>query len=376
MELQKNPAKDPITLLEEYQEKGAATMPIAVLCLEHFTESLTNVPKERRRAAVSETEAGRRVLLWLWKNKLHETDAFVNDQRLMRIMVLLVIEEGFEETLWEWFQLDMELGPQVNSLPDRSSKPARLKRVTKEKRQRFRWKGRLLGCMMDAKLSVMDPNEDADRVIKDLLRARRIKQAAAENQSDTFFPLGNAGTVISKGLFGSDKLRNSTSSEVYDAFIEAMDSTSDGTGILQEMERARLVMFHPHHPSPQPLLSGFRRIFVPDRSSDARTFFWHITPATNDRDLVGSRARNEEVRTGFWFFLILQCAAKLYEANQTTDADWLVSQARAAYPNKARFVEEDLQRFASSRNVKKAPVAGDIDTPSLKPQRIPMPALG
>ena len=107
IDLQKNPAKDPISLLEDFSDKGAATIPIAVLCLETFQKLLDNLDADKRRNQIVQTEAGKRTLLWLWKSKLYETDAFVDDKRLVEVMVPIVIEEGFENYLWEWLKLDM-----------------------------------------------------------------------------------------------------------------------------------------------------------------------------------------------------------------------------------------------------------------------------
>jgi DNA-directed RNA polymerase subunit RPC12/RpoP len=61
VELQKNPAKDPISLLEEYQERGVATVPIARLCLKACERSLEGLSAEARKKELEEVQPGRRV---------------------------------------------------------------------------------------------------------------------------------------------------------------------------------------------------------------------------------------------------------------------------------------------------------------------------
>ena len=107
--LQKNPSQDPISLLEDYHEKGVASIPLAVLCLEAFNASLASLTLERRRNAIKETKAGRRTLLWIWNSDIHETEAFLEDKRLMGLVTRLVVKEGYEELLWKWIRCVMTL---------------------------------------------------------------------------------------------------------------------------------------------------------------------------------------------------------------------------------------------------------------------------
>ena len=91
LELQKNPAKDPISLLEEYHDRGAATVPIARLCLEVFQNSLNGLSDELTIKAIKVTEPGKRVLLWLWKSEQHKHVAFVDDLVFLRLLVPLLM---------------------------------------------------------------------------------------------------------------------------------------------------------------------------------------------------------------------------------------------------------------------------------------------
>lgn len=98
--LVENSDKDPIALLEEYQWQGAATVPIAMLCLQTFENRIDRLLENQRQDAVREINAGRRTLSWLWESNMHNTDAFVDHVKFMDSMICLVLQEGFEDLLW------------------------------------------------------------------------------------------------------------------------------------------------------------------------------------------------------------------------------------------------------------------------------------
>ncbi|TKA71322.1 hypothetical protein B0A55_07135 [Friedmanniomyces simplex] len=107
VELQTNAAKDPVLLLEEYNAKGAATLPIVRLCLQSFEESLVGLSVDKQREAVAETEPGRRTLLCLWRSGLHETKAFATGVEFLDLLSSALMREGLDNYLWEWLELDL-----------------------------------------------------------------------------------------------------------------------------------------------------------------------------------------------------------------------------------------------------------------------------
>ncbi|KAK5680401.1 hypothetical protein LTS10_007329 [Elasticomyces elasticus] len=107
IELHKNTGKDPIALLEEYDARGAATLPIAHLCLSMFEKSLKGLSHERQRRQVAEVEPGRRTLLWLWRSELHQSEGFVDRLDLIDMLTFALMREGLDKSLWDWLSLDM-----------------------------------------------------------------------------------------------------------------------------------------------------------------------------------------------------------------------------------------------------------------------------
>ena len=110
MELQKNPGKDPILILEEYQAKGAATLETASLCLKEFERTTKNLPEKKRQNEIEKVQAGKRTLLWLWESETYNTDAFADDFKFMGLLMSILNQERSEEYFWKWFQLDMAIG--------------------------------------------------------------------------------------------------------------------------------------------------------------------------------------------------------------------------------------------------------------------------
>ena len=91
VELQKSHANDPISLLEVYHDRGAATVPIARLCLEVFLKSVSGLSDEARLKIIKDIEPGRRVLLWLWRSEQYKLDAYVDDKLFLQMLVPLLM---------------------------------------------------------------------------------------------------------------------------------------------------------------------------------------------------------------------------------------------------------------------------------------------
>ncbi len=106
-ELLMNPAKIPVEVLEEYNARGAATIPIARLCLHTFEDSLAGLSIDKQREAVAEAEPGRRTLLWLWRSGLYQTETFRQSGSFMHLLTFALMREGLDKYLWEWLCLDM-----------------------------------------------------------------------------------------------------------------------------------------------------------------------------------------------------------------------------------------------------------------------------
>lgn len=360
IELYRNPGKDPISLLEEYHEKGAATIAIAVLCLETSKQSLNNMPSDKRHKAVVETLAGKRTLLWLWNSKLHDTDAFVDDPRLSELMVPAVIEEGFEEILWEWLQMDIKLGSQNRP------KPA----VDVPYRDRtdhygYRWKGRLLHSIITAHLA-RGPNYSANSALDAYFRACDIRQSGPQrNNGSTTIPLAQANIALFRafvylgsksGKSWQQRLLN-TDVARYDRFIDSLVLSTGGFN--STWRRAMLWLDHPTRPNAVPMLEVFEKMFVPNPPQSVQSVLKYF------------EAPKEEKRE-FIYKSMVDTAARLQERGLTTKADWVNSHTLRLFPDFARHHEKNWGQ--AKQRVLKSKVQSS-ETGSAAPEPVPFPSF-
>ena len=348
--LQKNPSKDPIKLLEEYQEKGTATIPIAVLCLETFRESIASLPAEKQQEIVVQTGAGRRTLLWLWKNKLHETNAFADDQKLVDIMSAFVCKEGFEDYLWDWVKIDMALGDQTQ---DRYT--ASIKNV----HYCYRWKGHIIRAIVAEKLK-SSHDHAADSALHAMFRACDLKRAAMARHSRHWIPLGAAGIFLYRALatpiFGR---WGNTDPGLYDRFVESIDLCWDGKPLFAEFTKAQLLLAHPSSPSPLPALGFLKRLLLyqPLEGSESLLEIFQ-----SPRNLGGAQLR---------FNFMIRTAAQLQDDGRTSDADWVIAEASRLFPDLSRYIAKDLQKFKASDK----PEETRESTKKIAPERLPFPTF-
>ena len=323
IELVKNPAKEPISLLEEYHKKGAATIPIAVLCLETFNRSIDNLPKAKRQSTILEVQAGKRTLLWLWDNKLHKTSAFVDDVRLMDVLVLFVIQEGLEKYLWDWWKIDMVLGEQ-KSLSLSNTRLIGL-------RERYRWKGRLIHAIVAAK---MDEAQDmcANSALDAFFEACELKKAARSQGIPEFtMPLGQAAVLLTRAFVRPPR-RWTVDPDRYSRFIECT-KFHQSPGITTEWRQSVLHLHHPRLPSPLPALNVLKAAFDAHPSPDALVLRPYFENPRGERELV------------YFYSLMVRTAAQLQGSVRTQDAQWVISQIRRLYPERARdYLDKDLDR--------------------------------
>jgi len=160
IELQNDPSKDPLSLLEQYEERGAATVSIALLCLESFQKSLYRLDHMAQQTVIDKCGAGRRALLWLWKGGHHLKSEWADNRRFMELLVSLLMREGQEDFLWDWMKLDpATANPRALSL-----------NIPKSKSNR--WKGLIVRCMINESFRVGSQSNNADAALDILSKAR------------------------------------------------------------------------------------------------------------------------------------------------------------------------------------------------------------
>lgn len=360
-ELQKNPKKDPIELLEEYQQRGHATVPIAVACLDSFAKTLESLPEDERKGAIAETGAGKRTLLWIWKNKVYNREDFNANPRLADRMVYFIVQEGQDKYLWNWLNMDIAVGSK-SSLP--RDTPA-----SKAKRFPYRWKGRIVSAVVRAKLH---DAESCDEAISTLLKANKLEPS-------WYIPLTATIMFINRVLKDSPKHRLATSPELYDRYIDFMS----GDRFDEDMEampefRYRvcwLHLNHPRQPTPLPALALFKQIFQAGKMSDeSQILHAHLI----------NRKQPLDTRNVYW--LLAATAARLEDMGREADAQWLKTVAKdgfAVIAHKIEGIEQQVQRerelySKEDREYRTPSVTGQAAAAAAeeeKPDGMPMPSF-
>jgi hypothetical protein len=312
--LLRDPFQDPVALLEEYNKHGAASIELAIMCLEKFQASIDRLSVSERWKMVSEREAGRRTLLWLWKNDFHKNPAFVDDPRMIDALVPLVLEEGHEEFLWEWLALDMVLGSQDQL----TMKPAGAKRNF----YKYRWRARIVRTMVATRLS-WDQHQSADAALDTFFRAEAMGKKLVMPTAAMAGPVKDA---LRTNLRDMNHLRwGNTDVAKFDRFVQALSDLSRNK-CLTEYDRANLLLYHPTHPTALPFLTVFQKVFSPD----AQGLFKRL------RERLEDPWKSRESARQFTCRQFLRAAALLISIQRDTDAGLVIGQLRLLYPDKSQ----------------------------------------
>lgn len=259
-ELQSNPSKDPILLLEEYHQKGAATVPLALLCLEKVEQSLSTLPDYKREAAIREDNTGKRVLLWLWKSKLYEGDEFVENVKFIESLCRFLVREQADQYFWEWWKMDMALGNQ--ELPAGWSQLHYAKMV----QHSYRWKNRMLRNFVKAKFHGSE-GPSPNSALQAFLHAVDVKESAVERgTSSVQYSLHGAWHVLVSGFQRHRSCLKNTDPQLYDRMLQGVDIVANTrvsrgeTSGTEFLHAAILWLLHPLSPSPLPMLRFLRGV--------------------------------------------------------------------------------------------------------------------
>lgn len=250
-------ATNPISLLEKYHEKGVATVPIALLCLESFNQTLGSLPEGQREAAIKATNAGKRTLLWLWNSKIYETDEFVDNTPFMDALCSFLVREQSEEYFWDWWKLDLRLG--TLDKPDVTNHLAASNQI-----YHYRWKGRMLRALLRSKL-LKDNYVSANSALDAFFRARAIKESAIQQGAEEIqYPLFQAWMLLGLIFTNYRSCAKKTDPDRYDRLLQKPALLIDGQkgrDFAQSMELARMWLLHPLTPSATPALKVFRDLY-------------------------------------------------------------------------------------------------------------------
>lgn len=353
VELQKDPAKDPIILLEEYHRKGAATVPIARLCLEVSAKSLEGLSEDAQQKAIIECDAGRRTLLWLWKSEQYKQAAFVEDRHFVDLLVAALMRAGHEEYIWEWIKLDQALADEE---PDF--------KLSKRMYHRYRWKGRLLASIVSVNLrSPHWERQSADAALVSYLRACKLKAASSEGSHMRFLPLGPAGLLLCNAFHKGPHWYRNTNPRLFESFMVTVQHAFGGLSL--ELEKASLWLDHPTNPTAQPLYKYYKSIV--ERSSLPSR--WHMGQAMRNDDPV---EEEDSPVHSYHRLLMTEAMCLLRDEGCSAEAAWMEERITRLFPRMAnKHLKSDILKFRAKRigNLKNETRKVAVD------ERIPLPTF-
>ena len=318
-ELEQNPGRDPISVLEEYHQKGAATLLIADLCLRTFRESLSQLSVEDRRTKVESSQAGKRTLEWLWTSGLYETDEFVDDRRLMTVLINMISEEGRERYLWSWLRLDMKLGKDPNPVRRIFHSP-------------FRWKDFVVRNLMLLKYDGSSP-ESLNETLDVYLSAVDLLREIAPHSTAEPLPLSGAARAIINRIFYNRGAKQQWDVTRYDRFIETLDLVGIDR-YWTKFQKAQLMLSHPRDASPLPMIESLKASSLAEATSKEAKI-WKQFELKVKRTEVRQKVRLTRYK------ILAETAVQLQGLGYVGDLEWIVPRIRALFPEYARYIDDE-----------------------------------
>ncbi|KAK3679471.1 hypothetical protein LTR78_001032 [Recurvomyces mirabilis] len=368
-ELQKNPGKDPISLLEEYHEKGIASVAITRLCLRKFEENLKALPVAKQRTLVTETQPGKRALLVLWAAKLYETEEFVEDYVLMRSLTHALMREGLEQYLWDWIIMDMTLGTEWQA--SSADVPVNDQRRSKAYFL-HRWKGRVIhGMVANTVDGFYGVPGSLDAAIGIYLKAQAIRGSESRHDrasNPTLVPLRAAGAYLHGRLTQLRSAEDIVDVELYDAFKASSRTVPyvKAGSIAQELNDGILDLYHPARSDGNVIVVTFRKLFGNDLDREETT--WIEKSGINSHDLK---------RNNIWITHLTRLVYVLRLQGRHEDAAWVRQCLHDRYPGQRDLAYRLLGNFARYGKIKTGPVIARRSErqSASEPVRLPVPTL-
>ncbi|KAK0248019.1 hypothetical protein LTR48_003218 [Friedmanniomyces endolithicus] len=331
-ELLMNPAKIPVEVLEEYNAKGAATVPIAQLCLQKFEDSLVGLSIDKQREVVAEAEPGRRTLLWLWRSGLYQTETFRQSGSFMHLLTFALMREGLDKYLWEWLCLDMG--------------ESRVKMM----RRSAWWKGYILRTMAFTKLRpAYGQKASIDDALEVFFYASEVRdQSISAGTHMRWLPIHPISKVLIRVLTRRRHLYGAVETKNYERFQRRSNVyypavSKEGSVAFDD---ALLHLHHPEQPSGRDMLKLLRQVFGSEFSDEEKRARY---PFVDPGGVKWTNRRLHITLVGVLHTLRFQ----RYDA----EAAWLRGVIARTLPELDCNTDEELRKLASETAWDKSPVA-------------------
>ncbi|KAK1076488.1 hypothetical protein LTR33_008901 [Friedmanniomyces endolithicus] len=331
-ELLMNPAKIPVEVLEEYNARGAATIPIARLCLHTFEDSLARLSIDKQREAVAEAEPGRRTLLWLWRSGLYQTETFRQSGSFMHLLTFALMREGLDKYLWEWLCLDM--GESYIKTMGHSA----------------RWKGFILQAMASNKLRpAYGQKASIDDALEVFFYASELRdQSISAGTHMRWLPMYPISKVLIRVLTRQRHLYGAVETKNYERFQRRSNVyypavSKEGAVAFDD---ALLHLHHPEQPSGGDMLKLLRQVFGSEFSDEEKRARY---PFAHPGGVNWPSQR--------WHIALVRVLHTLRVQRYDAEAAWLRDAITRTLPDLDCNTDEELRKLASDSGWNKSPVA-------------------
>ncbi|KAI5360594.1 hypothetical protein Slin15195_G085130 [Septoria linicola] len=391
VELAKNPHKDPIELLEQYEKEGVATVRIAELCLENVRKEYDTVPEARKSKLLEELQPGRRVFLWLLQSGQYMHRSCVDNVPFLELLVHFLLREGRQKELWQWLKLDFQAPDPPEGAP-RNTTYSYKKRMV----HYYRWRGRLLASMVQNVMNISwQPLPGKTQVLRagnlhsaigiiadavNLQKSVSMKGEPKDWPHLAWIPLGHTITYVVKLLTrrlqpyndrGDVKLKDGDRIDParydeliayaplgFDVAVHELARTDKWRDTWMRIDAANLHLHHPSSPSAEPLLH-ILRLLMPDQRSESNPKF---LAALQDQAALRSR----------WGHSIVEGASIFTQHGKHEEAAWVRGRIPLYVPEFVGYEAIDERRADLARTQLNSDQG--IEVPQSM-QRIPFPSF-
>lgn len=338
VELTRSPNKDPVELLQEYHEKGAASVAIAELCLRQVRQSIESLPQSQQQSAIQKSDAGRRVFKWLVESILHDSEKYADSLTFLEDLVFFLVKEGHEKDVWSWVLLDIKSNDVPPNATGSSQRIAR-----KTNLYNYRWRGRILRYLLQAKLGPIHKDGAGPGIPQTNSALDTLFKICELNKSATqlTIPMAPISSLFERIFSPPHIIARDVDAVRFEKYIEHLPIICNAPPFLLDLKRARARLVHPSGRQPALALKCFQRLF--EDSSSGRHFLEKIR-----------EGGNESFIRSWWSFATATIYA-LRQQGSHEDADWLRARCAEEFPRQEPFFEAkmiDYRRYDMDREAR------------------------
>ncbi|KAI9679225.1 MAG: hypothetical protein M1817_005244 [Caeruleum heppii] len=325
----------PMDWFEDQVRWGRATLNQAQYCLDAEMKALVRSPELSVHEAMKRSQAGSRVLAWLWSAGLERSGDFLRHHGFMDALMPFLVGEDHIDAVWKWLATPVT-DENVDADDCGPSQSMRTKR----------------SLLLKLVMSEIRGERGLGKAVKHFLRGSEVVLGLVDHPAtfrDSHDLLAPAGRALAHHL-GHAPPTKQAAVGLYDAFAKTVGKweLNSKTPLLL----ARLSLNHPQHPTPLPAIGLLRDV---DKHPDY--FSGILDPKRRARtrqrviecslDAARLCLNQENCTEGAW---VLECARKNFPTELGTERELTATSRSTSAPqqNKAGASSHEHLHLAPS----------------------------